>query len=224
MAITDWPESERPRERLISYGAEALSDAELLAIFFRTGVKGMTAVELARGVLTNFGGLAAMLNAGKEEFCRAHGLGLAKYAQLQAVMELAKRYLGEELKREAVLTTTELTRDYLTLRLRDIPHEVFLVVFLDSQHRVITTEELFRGTINSASVYPREVIKRALHFNAAAIIFAHNHPSGVAEPSQADIALTKRLKSALEYLDINVLDHVVIGGCKAVSLAERGLV
>jgi DNA repair protein RadC len=224
MAITDWPINERPRERFIGFGPAALSDAELLAIFFRTGVKGCSAVELARNTLASFGSLTGLLAATEEEFCRTRGLGVAKYVQLQAVMEIAKRSMAEEFKRESVLTSAETTRQYLKLKLRDIPHEVFLMVCLDTQHRVISCEELFRGTINSAIVYPREVIKTALHFNASAVIFAHNHPSGIAEPSQADISLTKRLKQALDFVDINVLDHVVIANSGAVSLAERGLI
>lgn len=222
MPITDWPLEERPREKLLAQGSESLSDAELLAIFLRTGIKGKTAVDLSHDLLTGFNGLRQLLKADIGTFCEHPGLGQAKYAQLQAVLEMARRYLFEGLKRGDSLTSPEETRQFLTSQLRDYPHEVFAVLFLDQRHRVIRFEEMFRGTIDGASVYPREVVKKSLEFNAAAVIFAHNHPSGVAEPSQSDERITKRLKDALALVDIRVLDHFVVGD-EVVSFAERGL-
>lgn len=222
MAIRDWPANERPREKLIHQGAQALSDAELLAIFLRTGAPGISAVDLARELIQTFGSLRSLFNANLTDFCRARGLGAAKYSQLQAVLEMAKRHLSETLAREHVLTSPERVRHFLRAQLRDQGREIFAGLFLDSQHRVIAYEPLFLGTIDSASVYPREVVKRCLHHNAAAIIFAHNHPSGVAEPSQADRRITDHLIKALELLDIRVLDHLVIGDGETVSFAERG--
>jgi DNA repair protein RadC len=222
MTIKDWPRDERPRERLLKQGPAALSDAELLAIFLRTGLPGLSAVGLSRQLLRDFGSLRSLLAAGHEEFCRHKGLGDAKYAQLQAVMEMARRHLAEKLPRDSVLTDPRATREYLRMRLRDLPHEIFGCIYLDNQHRLLAFEELFRGTIDGASVYPREVVKAALKHNAAALILAHNHPSGVAEPSAADRQLTRRLKDALALVDIRVLDHVVVGDGEAVSLAERG--
>jgi DNA repair protein RadC len=223
MPITDWPADERPREKLLARGPHTLSDAELLAIFLRTGVAGKTAVDLARELLTEFGGLRAILEASPEQFCQGAGLGEAKYAQLQATLEIARRHLLETLKRGDVLTSPQATRTYLAARMRGYPHEVFACLFLDNRHRVIAFEEMFQGTIDGTSVHPREVIKRTLAHNAAAVIFAHNHPSGVAEPSQADEMLTRRLKDALGLLDVRVLDHIIIGDGEAVSFAERGL-
>ncbi len=223
MAITDWPADERPREKLLSRGADALSDAELLAIFLRTGVAGKTAVDLARELLEEFGGLRPLLLADGQAFCAAKGLGQAKYAQLQAVLEMGRRHLYELLKRSDALTSPNDTRRFLLARLRDYPYEVFACLYLDNQHRVISFEELFRGTINSANVHPREVLQRALQHNAAALILAHNHPSGVAEPSQSDRRITQRLKDALALIDIRVLDHLVVGDGEVVSFAERGL-
>ncbi|AXQ31034.1 JAB domain-containing protein [Solimonas sp. K1W22B-7] len=222
MAITDWPEGERPREKALAQGAASLSDAELLAIFLRTGLPGTSAVDLARELLTRFGGLRSLLKASREEFCEARGLGDAKYIQLQACVEMARRYLGEELKARAALTSPQGARDYLVARLRDLDREVFGALFLDAQHQVLAFEELARGTLDSAAVYPREVLKAALRHNAAAVIFAHNHPSGVTEPSAADRTLTDRLKAALAQIDIRVLDHFVIGEGKPASFAERG--
>lgn len=222
MAITDWPASERPREKLLQRGAQALSDAELLAIFLRTGVPGSSAVDLARDLLGRFGGLRPLLTASRMEFCAGPGLGDAKYAQLQAVLEMGRRHLAESLQRGNALTDPALTRSYLRQRLRDHRHEVFACLYLDNQHRVIEYEELFRGSIDGASVYPREVVKAALSRNAAALIFAHNHPSGVAEPSRADRAITERLRDALQLVDIRVLDHLVVGDTEVVSFAERG--
>lgn len=225
MPITDWPEDERPREKLLLRGAGVLSDAELLAIFLRVGVRGKTAVDLARDLLQEYGSLRALLEADFERFQRSPGLGAAKYASLQAVLEMARRHLKEELQRTDALTSPDLTRRFLTSTLRAYPYEVFACLLLDNQHRVIRFEELFRGTIDGASVYPREVVKIALDHNAAAIIFAHNHPSGIAEPSEADKHITARLKQALGLLDIRVLDHFIIGdGLNAYSFAEHGLI
>jgi DNA repair protein RadC len=220
--IRDWPAGERPREKLLDHGPKALSDAELLAIFLRTGVSGKTAVDLARDLLQDYGGLRALLETERTRFCATRGLGTAKYAQLQAVLEMARRHLAEQLQREDPLENPDVTRRYLVSRLRHLPHEIFACLFLDNRHRVISYEELFRGTIDGASVHPREVVKRALHHNAAAVILAHNHPSGVAEPSRADIQLTRRLIDALALVDIRVLDHFIIGDGDGVSLAERG--
>jgi DNA repair protein RadC len=216
MAITDWPLDDRPREKLLAKGPQALSDAELVAIFLRTGIKGKSAVELARDQLTRFGSLSALAGAANESFCAEPGLGPAKYAQLQAALEIARRA-------GVAMSAPGAVRDYLRLLLHARPHEVFVAVFLDAQHRVVASEELFRGTLTQTSVYPREVAKRALHFNAAAVIFAHNHPSGVAEPSRADEALTAALKQALALVDVRVLDHFVVAGDGALSFAERGL-
>lgn len=222
MAISQWPMDERPREKLLIKGAEALSDAELLAIFLRTGCKGYTAVDLARQLLDNFGGLKPMLRASQTDFCQHKGLGDAKYAQLQAVLEMAKRHLLEQLSRGDALCSPAQTRQYLSAQLASFPHEVFACLFLDNRNRVISFEKMFYGTIDGASVYPREVVSMALKQNAAAVIFAHNHPSGVAEPSQADQQITQRLKDALALVDIRVLDHFVVGD-EVVSFAERGL-
>lgn len=223
MPITDWPVDERPREKLLLRGPAALSDAELLAIFLRTGVPGKTAVDLARELLSGFGSLRALLQADRKQFCQGLGLGDAKYVQLQAVLEMGRRHLRETLAQGDALSRPEDTRDYLTARLRDYAHEVFACLFLDNRHRVISFDELFHGTLDGASVHPREVVKRALSHNAAAVIFAHNHPSGVAEPSQADETITRRLKEALALVDIRVLDHFIVGEGEAVSFAERGL-
>jgi len=222
MAITDWPAEERPREKLLQKGAEVLSDAELLAIFLRTGTRGYSAVDLARLLLEDFGGLKPLLETGEDDFCERHGLGPAKYAQLQAVLEMAKRHLFENIKRGDALCSPDETKRYLIAELQTYPHEVFACLFLDNRNRVITFEKLFYGTIDGASVYPREVVRAALKHNAAAVIFAHNHPSGVAEPSRADEQITKRLKDALDLVDIRVLDHMIIGD-EVMSFAERGL-
>jgi len=223
MAITDWPDEERPREKLLLKGAPSLSDAELLAIFLRTGLPGISAVDLARNLLTSFGSLRKLLTASREEFCRHKGLGHAKYTQLQAVLEMSKRHYAESLKRNDCLTSPTDTMAYLHRQLRDRQHEVFACVMLDNRNRVIAFRELFRGTIDGASVYPREVVKQALADNAAAVILAHNHPSGIAEPSQADIQITERLKKALALVDIRVLDHVIIGD-ETTCFSERGLI
>ncbi|WP_428033101.1 RadC family protein [Amphritea sp.] len=223
MAITDWPEAERPREKLLRQGAASLSDGELLAIFLRTGVKGCSAVDLARQLLLRFGGLRALIKADQQTFCEQLGLGPAKYVQLQAVMEISRRCQAEQLQRDSALTSPDLVRDYLQLQLSDRSREVFACLLLDSQHRVICFEELFKGTIDSATVHPREVVKLALSHNAAAMILAHNHPSGIAEPSMADQHITQRIKEALSLVDIRLLDHMVVGSGVTVSLAERGL-
>ncbi len=222
MPITDWPEQERPREKLLHQGAAALSDAELLAIFLRTGIPGKTAVDLARDLLQKFSGLRGLLSAQRDPFCQQPGLGPAKYAQLQAVLEMGKRHLHATLVRNEVLTDPAATQRYLSARLRDHAFEVFACLFLDNRHRVIHFKELFRGTINGASVHPREVVRQILEHNAAAVIFAHNHPSGVAEPSEADRQLTRRLQAALELIDVRVLDHIVIGDGECVAFSERG--
>ena len=223
MAITDWPEGERPREKLLQKGASALSDAELLAIFLRTGVVGKSAVDLARELLVRFGNLTQLFAASEADFCAIHGMGQAKFVQLQAVLEMSRRALNEEMQRGDALNSPRAVRDYLQLLLGSRPQEVFVVLFLDTQHRVIATEELFHGTLNQTSVYPREVVKRALAHNAAAVILAHNHPSGVAEPSQADQHLTQALKQALALVDVRVLDHFIVAGRDTLSFAEKGL-
>jgi DNA repair protein RadC len=223
MAITDWPHDDRPREKLLRKGVEALSDAELVAILLRTGVRGKSAVDLAREAIGRFGSLSALLTADVTALTASPGIGAAKYVQLQAVLEMARRALREKLDRGFALSSPQAVRDYLRLKLQDRPHEVFGVVFLDAQNRVLAVEELFRGTLTQTSVYPREVVKRALAHNAAAAIFAHNHPSGIAEPSRSDEALTIALRQALALVDVKVLDHFVIGGGTAMSFAERGL-
>ncbi|MDD2914919.1 MAG: DNA repair protein RadC [Gallionella sp.] len=224
MAITDWPEFERPREKLLQKGAASLSDAELLAIFLRTGVTGQSAVDLARGLLTRFGNLTKLFAACEKDFCDMHGMGQAKFVQLQAVMEMSQRALKEEIQCSSALNSPGAVRDYLQLLLGGRQQEVFAVLFLDTQHRVIASEELFHGTLGQTSVYPREVVKRALAHNAAAVIFAHNHPSGVAEPSQSDQLLTTALKQALALVDVRVLDHFVVTAGQVLSFAEKGLI
>ena len=223
MPISDWPEQERPREKLLSKGAASLSDAELLAIFLRTGRQGKTAIDLSRDLLTEFDGLRGMVEADSGTFCLTRGLGLAKYSQIQAAIELGKRYLQENLGGKDVLTSPNDTKDFLVAQLRAYQHEVFACLFLDNRHQIISFDEMFKGTIDGASVYPREVVKQALARNAAAVIFAHNHPSGVAEPSLADKNITQRLQEALKLVDIRVLDHFIIGDNTAVSFAELGL-
>ena len=223
MSIADWPEDDRPREKLIAKGPEALSDAELVAIIVRTGVRGRSAVDLAREALSKCGSLSTLLTVERHVFETIKGLGAAKFAQVHAVLEMSRRALRETLDRGAALSSPQSVRDYLRLKLQGKPHEVFVAVFLDAQNRVLEVEELFRGTLTQTSVFPREIVKRALHYNAAAIIFAHNHPSGVAEPSRADEALTQTLKHTLALVDVKVLDHFVVGGDSAMSFAERGL-
>ena len=223
MAITDWPAAERPRERLLALGPARLSDAELVALFLRSGVAGKSAVDLARELIGRFGGLAGLLAAGHGALCEVKGLGEAKAAQLAAVLEMARRCLGEELRTGVALNSPAAVRDYLRLALGTREHEVFVALFLDAQHRVIATEELFRGTLTQTSVYPREVVKAALGRNAAAVILAHNHPSGVAQPSQADELLTHSLAEALALIEVKVLDHFIVAGNQTLSFAERGL-
>jgi len=222
MAISDWPVAERPREKLIHRGAEALSDAELLAIFLRTGTRGRTAVDVGRELLAASGGLRSLLDTPVAVLRARPGIGDARLAQLLAALELGRRYLAEELVREHSLTRPEDAGRFLLAKLRRYPHEVFACLFLDNKHRVLAFEEMFRGTIDGAAVYPREVVRRSLEHNAAALILAHNHPSGVAEPSEADRSITRRLVEALGLVDIRVLDHLVIGDGSWVSLAERG--
>lgn len=223
MSIADWPAAERPREKLLTLGPRALSDAELLAIFLRVGCVGKSAVDLARELLQEYGGLRQLLEASQAEFCKGLGLGSAKFAQLQAVLEMSRRHLSAAMKSGDLLNSPDLVRCYLSAQLRHQPREVFAVLFLDNQNRLIIYEELFFGTIDGASVYPREVVRHALRHNAAAVILAHNHPSGVAEPSQADERITQRLVAALELIDVRVLDHMVVGDAEVVSFAERGL-
>ena len=224
MAIHEWPAAERPREKLLNNGPHSLSDAELLAIFLRTGCKGISAVDLARELITHFGGLRPLLECSADEFCQAKGLGLAKFSQLQAVLEISRRHLAESLTRDCSLNSSDAVKRYLLSQLRHERSEVFAVLFLDNQHRLIAYEPLFQGTINGASVYPREVVKAALRHNSAAVIFAHNHPSGIAEPSQADIDITHRLRKALHLVDIDALDHFIVGDTRVTSLAEMGLI
>ena len=223
MNISDLPLDERPREKLLAKGPDALSDAELVAILFRTGVRGRSAIDLARDVLGRCGSLSGLLGADRSVFDLVPGLGAAKYAQVQAVLEMSRRALRETIDRGTALSSPQAVRDYLRLKLHGKGHEVFVAVFLDAQNRVLAVEDLFRGTLTQTSVFPREIVKRALHFNAAAVIFAHNHPSGVAEPSRADEALTQTLKHTLALVDVKVLDHFVVGGDAAMSFAERGL-
>jgi DNA repair protein RadC len=223
MSMADWPLAERPRERLLAQGPAALSDAELVALFLGTGVRGKSAVDVARQLLARFGRVSRLLSAAQVEFDEVPGVGAAKYAQIAAVMELARRALAEEMKARDSLTSPAAVRGYLRLQMQDLGHESFFCVFLDAQNRVIAAEELFRGTLTQTSVYPREVVKHALRHNAAAVILAHNHPSGVAEPSVQDQALTRTLAEALGLVDVKVLDHFIVAPGACLSFAERGL-
>jgi DNA repair protein RadC len=223
MAIRDWPRDERPREKLLEKGAAALSDAELLAILLRTGTRGSSALDLARDVLKSFRGLRKFIAADRRRFCAVPGLGVARFAELQAAVEISRRQLTESLKAGPSLASPRATCDFLSAKLRDLEHEVFCCLYLDKRHRLIEYEELFRGTIDGASVHPREIVKLALQRNAAAVIIAHNHPSGIAEPSQADELITQRVKEALGLVDIRLLDHIIVGDGMIVSLAERGI-
>ena len=224
MPITDWPVDERPRERLLAQGAASLSDAELLAIFLRVGVRGKSAVDLARQLIGRFGSLNRLFSASRDEFSAIPGRGPAKYAQLQAVLEMARRALDENLRQNDALASPAAVRDYLRLHLAGLPHEVFFALWLDAQNRLLAAEELFRGTLTQTSVYPREVVKKALGHNAASVVLAHNHPSGVAEPSSADRELTAELRRALVLVDVRVLDHFVVAGSSVpLSFAEQGL-
>ena len=222
MAIPQWPRHQRPREKLLIQGAKALSNAELLAIFLRTGVQGMSAIDLAEALLDRFGGLGPLLKADQDSFCAAKGLGPAKYCQLQATLELTKRYLEEQLKQSPIFTKPKQVEDYLAVQMKDYQREVFSVLLLDTRHQLLGYHEIFHGTIDTTSVHPREVVRLALQKNAAAIIVAHNNPSGVADPSQSDIAITQRLKAALELVDIRLLDHFIIGQGEITSLADLG--
>jgi DNA repair protein RadC len=223
MAIKDWPASERPRERLLAQGPAALSDAELLAVLLGNGMRGASALDCARCALQKFGGFSGLLAAPPAAVDGLPGWGGASYARLQAVLEIGKRLLHEEARRGDVVDSPERVRRYLALALRGRDHEIFAVLFLDAQHRLIACEEMFRGTLTQTSVYPREVVKQALRHNCAAVILAHNHPSGVAEPSRADESLTRALHNALQLVDVRILDHIVVAGNKSVSFAERGL-
>jgi DNA repair protein RadC len=223
VAIKDWPEGERPRERLLEQGPASLTDAELLAVILRTGTAGRSALDLGREALARFGGLSGLLAAPTDRLIALEGLGPAKSAQLQAVLELARRSLREEVQHATALSSPDKVRAYLRLTLSSRPHEVFMALFLDAQNRLIVADELFRGTLTQTSVYPREVVKRALAVNAGAVIFAHNHPSGVAEPSRSDELLTTSLKQALALVDVRVLDHLIVAGSNVLSFAERGL-
>lgn len=223
MAITDWPASERPREKLMELGAGALSDAELLAIFLRVGVAGKSAVDLARDLLIQFGSLNGIYAASAKEVAKVHGIGISKYVQMQAVFEMSRRALSEQMIEKDFLGSPEQVREYLVLKLANYLHEVFFVLFLDTQNRLITMEEMFSGTLTETSVYPREVVKRALHHNAASVVLAHNHPSGVAKQSKADERLTRELKDALALVDVRVLDHFIVAGNQTLSFAQAGL-
>ena len=223
MGIRDWPASERPREKLIEQGAEALSDAELLAIFLQIGVTGKSAVDLARDLLNQFGSLNGIFAASEKAISQVHGMGSSKYVQLQAIFEMSRRALNEQMQAHDVLNSPQQVRDYLVLKLGSQHKEVFLVLFLDAQNRLIASEEMFSGTQMQTSVYAREVVKRALHHNAAAVIFAHNHPSGIAKQSNEDEMLTQALKKALALVDVRVLDHFIVAGNSTMSFVERGL-
>lgn len=221
-SLKNWPELERPREKLLNLGSASLSDAELLAIFLRTGVQGCNVVDLSRELLTSFGSLAAIFCATQQDFCAKHGLGVAKYVQLQACLEMSKRYLSEQLIQQgSALTSSKATRDYLLSELRFEQREIFAVLFLDNQHQVLSFERLFFGTLDAAAVYPRVVVEQALKQHAAAVILTHNHPSGVAEASIADKQITNKLSQALQLIDVRVLDHIIVAGNQCYSFAEH---
>ncbi len=222
MGINHWPEDQRPRERLIRQGAQVLSDAELLSVFLRVGVRGKSAVDLGRDMLEEFGSLRTLFAANLQDFSKVHGLGSAKFAQLQAVLELAKRSISEELQINSTLSSPQAVKQFLQLQIGHKQYESFTVLFLDVKNRLISAQELFRGSLSHASVYPREVVKTALGYNAASLILAHNHPSGSTEPSQADLSLTQTLKSALALVDIRVLDHFIVANNQIYSFAEHG--
>ncbi len=223
MTMLQWPVTERPREKLLQQGPASLSDAELLAVIIQSGIKGKSALDLARDLLARYGGISGLLALDQSELCAQPGIGPARVACLTAFQELSQRQLLEQARIPDTLTSSAATRRYLISKFRFHQHEVFSCVFLNNQHHVVKIEELFRGTIDGAAVYPREVVKRCLYHNAAAVIFAHNHPSGVAEPSQADRAITLRLREALGTIEVRVLDHLVIGNNQIVSMAERNL-
>jgi len=222
-SIKEWPQLMRPREKLLKLGAHTLSDSELLAIFLRTGMKGCSAVELANRLLVSFGGLNPLLTANEAQFCEHLGLGPAKFAQLNAVLEMSKRYYQHDLSKKIVLTSSSAASDYLNQLLKHLPYEVFMVIYLDSQHQLISCDELFRGTINAANVYPRELVREVMKHNATAVILAHNHPSGIAQPSDADRRITDRIVDALSLIDVAVLDHFIIGTKDPYSFADHGL-
>jgi len=224
MLLKDLPQEARPREKLLSRGAAALSDAELLALLLRSGIQGKNVLQLAQELVDRFGGVAGLLHTPAEALKTVKGLGPAKRAELVAVLELARRALAQQLTQKPLFNTPQAVRDYLQLQLGGLHHEVFAVLFLDSQHRLIALEEMFRGTLTQTSVYPREVVKHALTLNASSVVLAHNHPSGTAQPSRADEALTHTLKAALALVDVRVLDHFVVTASQAVSMAELGLV
>jgi DNA repair protein RadC len=223
LKISAWPAEERPRERLLQHGTAGLSDAEVLAILLGRGIAGMPVIELARVLMHRFGGIRGTLNANQADLCSIKGIGLAKVAVLLAARECGRRYLRERLRPGVTIGSPADSREFLLASLRDRPHEVFCCLFLDNRHRVLAFDELFRGTIDTAAVYPREIVKQALSRNAAAVILAHNHPSGVAEPSQSDQLITRRIRDALELIDVRLLDHFVIGDNSCVSLASRGM-
>jgi DNA repair protein RadC len=222
MSLAHWPAAERPRERLLKHGAALLSDTELLAVFLGTGHAGCDAIELARHCLTAFGSIASVFAASQDGFCAVDGLGPSRYAQLQAVRELTRRALVETLTDRPIFASPTAVRDYLKLTIGPKPHEVFMALFVDAQHRLLAAEELFRGTLAQTSVHPREVVKRALEVNAAAVVFAHNHPSGVAEPSRADELLTAALTNALAQVDVRTLDHFIVAGSRVYAFSEHG--
>ena len=223
MSINDWPEMERPREKLLAQGAAGLSDAELLAVFVRTGVRGKTALDISRDLLLRFGSLRHIAAANLEQFTKTLGLGLAKYVQIQAAKELATRCLQESIQRDGALESPQDVYHYLTHKLRPYPYEVFSCLFLDNAHRFIHFEELFHGSINEAAIYPRELIRQVYQHNAAAVILAHNHPSGIAEPSEADKRITQEIKSILSAIEVRLLDHIIIGEGAMTSFASQGL-
>ena len=223
MAITDWPAAERPREKLLEQGVEVLSDAELLAIFLRVGVTGKSAVDLARELLTIFGSLNGIFNASLSELTQVNGIGSSKYAQLQAIFEMSRRALNEKMRAQDVFKSPQEVSDYLRLKLSALTQEVFMVLFLGTQNQLLASEIMFTGTLMQTSVYPREVVKRAMHHNAGSVIFAHNHPSGIAQQSIADELLTKQLKEALALVDVRVLDHIIVAGNQTLSFVEQGL-
>lgn len=222
MNITDWPKAERPREKLLEHGAASLSDAELLAIFIHTGIKGKTAVDLARELLNSFGDLRSLLDADAKALCQFRGLGIVKYVKLQASLEISRRYLFAELDYSDAISGTSSAKAYLTSKLRHVTQEIFACLFLNSQNQVLAYEELFHGSINQAAVYPREIVRRVLKHNAAAVIFAHNHFAADAKPSEIDRNITKKLKEFLSVIDVKLLDHLIIGKNASISLAENG--
>ena len=223
MAIKEWPDGERPQEKLLTAGPSALSDAELLALFIRSGTRDQSAVDIGRNLLLEFGGIRQILVAEQRRICGFPGLGPTRYALLQAAREIGRRFLDQSLRKEGPLSSPGQAADFLTHQLRDRRREIFAILYLDTRHQVIDYEELFSGTLNGATVHPREVVRSVLEHNASAVILAHNHPSGVAEPSQSDAALTRRLRDALELIDVRLLDHIVIGDGEFVSMSDRGL-